>query len=744
VGLAQLITGSGGYAATVGGTVRVIGSNDVDVISLADIAGKISFDGSFNRGGDFIVLPNAAKTYSIVRASSSITLSDADNTITIPVGSKGTTLQFSDGELVLKFDGQIMIGSQIVTTASAAITTTPSSKTALPVATSASGTLLMAADEPVTVGGNVRVVGTNGADTVTVADVAGNISFDGSFNRGGDKIVVGKFAENYSAARPNASNVTIGDSDTKLTIPMGSKGSSIQFSNESRTLVYSDGNAYLGNQKLGSTTSLVMKFEQNIKYIKVENAFSGDAPLNGDGSSNKPVIFDINNDGYLDILFWWMTNAPVLGGKYAGKPAIAKIQLLVNNKNNTFTDETLKYFINSDIDGTTDSFVIDDFNRDGVPDVVFAANREDGRNTDNPMDAATQLTALISNSGTGTFEIIKFGQKAWYFYINKFNINGITYISTNSGSAEKSSTEVFKFQSGKFELTDSILPEKSASDPWQPFSLGLNYIFYDDDGDGSSDTMYNPNARGPLYVNGVPTDAFTSGIDAYNFNAQTNQWNHLGSYFPMNEKKFVKNVKFISWNLSEGEQPIFEYGPSTYSVRNDVYLTSAMIKVNLLDKPVYASLVGSTFLYSDDIQKIESINEWDLTPRVYVAFFDIVNGALTKVNYKVSGLENMDFFGAHYLYSLDYNKDGYEDLIISTWNKENSPIILLNNKDNSFYKYENVAENKNYISGSFFADFNNDGLVDIFSYISDGSFDIKTADMSQFSLYIASNSVAMG
>ena len=45
-----------------------------------------------------------------------------------------------------------------------------------------------------------------------------------------------------------------------------------------------------------------------------------------------------------------------------------------------------------------------------------------------------------------------------------------------------------------------------------------------------------------------------------------------------------------------------------------------MIKVNPLDKPVYVSLVGSTFLYSDDIQKIESINEWDLTPRVYVAF----------------------------------------------------------------------------------------------------------------------------
>ena len=126
--MARLVAGSGGYAATVGGTVRIFGTTDVEVISLADTAGTVSFDGSFNRGGDFIILPNAANTYSISRVGSSVTLSDADSTITIPVGSKGSTLQFADGELILKFGGQVLLGSQVISAASATITATLSAR----------------------------------------------------------------------------------------------------------------------------------------------------------------------------------------------------------------------------------------------------------------------------------------------------------------------------------------------------------------------------------------------------------------------------------------------------------------------------------------------------------------------------------------------------------------------------------------------------------------------------------------
>lgn len=474
----------------------------------------------------------------------------------------------------------------------------------------------------------------------------------------------------------------------------------------------------------------------DVKFTKVTNAFSGAAPFNGDGSNNKPVIFDINNDGYQDILFWWMKGAPVLGENYGGQPVTSQLQLLVNNGGKGFTDQTSKYFPNPNVDGWADSFVVHDFNRDGILDVVFATNREDGRNTDNPKDAATQLNALLSNSQTGTFENVKFGQSAWYFYINKFDIGGKTYIAASGSATDHSTQEVFTFESGKFTLANNILPEKSGSDPWQPFSIGTNYIFYDDDGDGSADTLYNPNARSHLIVNGVETEEFTFGIDAYVYDVANNRWSHSGSYFPMNEKKYVKDIEFTGWNYNKGVQPIFEYGPSTYSVGDDFYSTSTIIKLSPGGNNYYASLVTSTFFYAENIDNVKHMNQWDLKPQGYIAFFDIVNGRLEKVNVTVKGLENLDLSGANYMSTLDYNKDGYQDLVIYTWNKSNFPLVFLNDKNNSFYKFDEVVESKDYISASFFADFNNDGSLDVFSYISDGSFDIKTADMSQFDLYL--------
>ena len=742
--MARLVAGSGGYAATVGGTVRIFGTTDVEVISLADTAGTVSFDSSFNRGGDFIILPNAANTYSISRVGSSVTLNDADSTITIPVGSKGSTLQFADGELILKFGGQVLLGSQVISAASAAITATLSAKTALPAATSATGTLITSANEPVLIGGNVRIFGTNGPDTVTIADVPGNLRFDGSFNRGGDTIVLNKFAESYSAARPDPSNIMIGDGDTNLAIPLGIKGLNVAFANEERTLVYANKNAYLGNQKLESTALSAIKFEENIKYIKVENAFSGPAPFDGRGSNNKPAIFDINNDGYLDILFWWMTGAPVLGEKYGSQPTIAKIQLLINNKHNTFTDETNNYFYEENVDGSAGRFVLGDFNKDGVQDVVFSTNREDGRNSDNPNDHNNKLNGFISNIQTGKHENVKFGTEGAYLDINKFIIDDILYISAYQTSGSSAIQEVFTYENGTFVLVEGVFPLTSASDPWQSFRLGENYIFYDRDEDGSADTLYNPNARGPLHINGTPTAEFTSGLDVYNFDYKINNWNHLGSYFPMNEKVFVKNIQFTSWNLNENIQPVFEYSPSRYSVRNDSFISSTAVKLNPNSLQIFAVLVWTSTFYSNNIEAVTEINEWDLTSWTHIAFFDNINGGLQKLDYKAFGLENIVFSGAHHLFSMDYNKDGYDDLIISSWNKYNSPIILINDKNNSFHKYENIVQITDYISGSFFADFNNDGLLDIFSYISDGSHSIKTNDMSQFNLYIASNSVVGG
>lgn len=740
--MARLIAQSG-FSGTIGGTVTVYGTAEIQTITVADEPGTVSFDASFNRGGNVIVFTKAASQYQVLRIGSSIQISDGDTIASIPVGTAANLIQFADGDRSLRYDKGFLLGDQAIDTLAKPITAPATQKAALADDTSAQASRVILSNESLSVGGKLSVFGGSGSDTVKIVGSKYNISFDASFNRGGDRVVLEGKPESY-LAQVNGSSAVVSNEVSSFSVPIGTKGLAISFENETRNLVYNGGKFFLGNQAINQTKIELSTFEQNINFQESLNAFSGPAPLEGEGSNNKPAIFDINNDGYLDILFWWMVGAPVLGGNYGSQPANARIQLLINNRNNTFTDETLKYFNSDQVDGGTDSFVIKDFNKDGILDIVFATSREDGRNTDNPFDATNNLNGFISNIATGKHDNIKFGMKAWYFYVGSFDINGVTYISASGSAAEKSTQEVFTFVDGEFRLVEGILPARSASDPWQPFSLGINYIFHDSDGDGSADMLFHTSARGHLFVNGVETEAYTSGLDGFRYNYKDNTWVHAGSYFPMNEKRFVKDVKFIGWNLNEGVQPIFEYGPSMYSVRNDVYLTSTMIKVNPLGPPLYASLVGSTFFSTDDIDKVQSINEWDLTPRVYVAFFDVSNGSLQRVNYKVNGLEGMDFFGAHYLYAMDYNRDGYQDLVISTWNKTSSPIILLNDKNNSFNKYDIYVEDRDYIVGSFFADFNNDGNLDILSYISDGSHSMKNADMSQFHLYIGTSSINIG
>lgn len=725
--LAQLITGSGGYAATVGGTVRVIGSNDVDVISLADIAGKISFDGSFNRGGDFIVLPNAAKTYSIVRASSSITLSDADSSITIPVGSKGTTLQFSDGELVLKFDGQIMIGSQIVTTASAAITTTPSSKTALPAATSASGTLLMAADEPVTVGGNVRVVGTNGSDTVTVADVAGNISFDGSFNRGGDKIVVGKFAENYSAARPNASNVTIGDSDTKLTIPMGSKGSSIQFSNESRTLVYSEGNAYLGNQKLSASAASVNSFENNLKFTEVPNAFVGTLPYI-QTSANCFAAVDINQDGYKDIIIaFWQFQPPETFGKEMGDSKTPnKVAIFINKNGNYFVDETSKYLPNGDtLDGASRKIEIVDINADKKIDIIFATNREDGRSGSNFSDMTSYLSAIISDKDN--YNVLNFGDKDWYHSVG-WGISGGRVFVAGAGFDNRSSLQGGFVAEGR-DLTESIT---------FPFQLSPNaFSFFSSKGVTDTDLM-------------IQTQMFPNLLGIEGWKLSNGIWISAGKID--NTFEFVKNIEFITYSGDKMKDvPVYKFDNYFILGGGGFAITeSSLIDLNNDGNLSVLMKMEIPIINEFDIQSTNIVDQRDLSSITYgtkLIAVSIIDGNIKNMEIKISG-EKIERINASILNVNDFNKDGFDDIILSHFSSTGFPIIYINDKNGNFSKisinFSDIFEYHNEAAAGIFEDFNNDGLLDLITIPTSANDSAKGLSMVDYNYYIASSSYTFG
>ena len=109
---------------TFGGRATIFGTTDTDVVAIA--SGQrinVTFDPSFNRGGDVIILPNQANTYTAALVGSAVLLSGADQSLSIPVGVSGLTLRFADVERTLLFtSGAVKIGDQTVGSTATALT----------------------------------------------------------------------------------------------------------------------------------------------------------------------------------------------------------------------------------------------------------------------------------------------------------------------------------------------------------------------------------------------------------------------------------------------------------------------------------------------------------------------------------------------------------------------------------------------------------------------------------------------
>jgi methionine-rich copper-binding protein CopC len=101
---------------TFGGRATIFGTTDTEVVAIA--SGQrinVTFDPSFNRGGDVIILPNQLNTYTAVLVGSSVLLNGADQSLSIPVGANGLTLRFADVDRSLLFTGgAVKIGDQTI------------------------------------------------------------------------------------------------------------------------------------------------------------------------------------------------------------------------------------------------------------------------------------------------------------------------------------------------------------------------------------------------------------------------------------------------------------------------------------------------------------------------------------------------------------------------------------------------------------------------------------------------------
>lgn len=288
--MGRLITGAG-FTGTIGGNITVYGTPERQTITVADVAGTVTFDPSFNKGGDTIVLAKSAASYTIAQSGSTVVFSDGDSRIVIPVGTVANTIQFSDGDRTLLFSGGVKIGGQAVTTTAATITATGTTKSALAADTAVQPASLIANAETVWAGGNIRVFGSNQNETVNLLDVEGKVTFDASFNKGGDVIGVASKVE-VNRAKASGSSITLTSGAQSLSLPVGTAGLWVQFSNDMRLLSYD-----LQDRSIKLGSSLITTAEQTLNLGVPPSLFKGSS--GDDVISSKSVYLNLAN--YPDI-----------------------------------------------------------------------------------------------------------------------------------------------------------------------------------------------------------------------------------------------------------------------------------------------------------------------------------------------------------------------------------------------------------------------------------------------------------
>lgn len=253
-----------GFAGSVGGSGQVFGTQSLQDISVLNRPGSVSFDASFNRGGDIIRLAGPASAWSVARSGSSAVFNDGDTTITIPVGTAGTAIVFDDGVRALKFDGSLgsfRIGTQTFASTPQAISAVTDG-TPLPTGADdqAHGRLIVAGGGTAAAAGQLEVFGTNGVERVEV--LGGNAHFDGSFNRGGDVVSLPFAAEAFTAVR-QGSSVRLQSETLELLLPVGTAGLALEFvGGDERDLLFSSaaGGVLIGDQLITAAVAALTAF----------------------------------------------------------------------------------------------------------------------------------------------------------------------------------------------------------------------------------------------------------------------------------------------------------------------------------------------------------------------------------------------------------------------------------------------------------------------------------------------------
>ena len=244
------------FTGDIGGDGLVFGTAGGQFVSVLSQAGTVQLDPSFNQGSaDVVQLSGAALGWTASVSGSNAVLANLVTTVVVPIGLDGLTLSFEDGTRTLRYDPQsqtVLLGDQTITTsASPIIATVEGEPVEMVLVGDAVGRLLLDVDGSVTLGGSYEIFGTAGDEHVEL--LYGTASFDASFNRGGDEVILAGDASSFDVFVEGSSVVFVNEVLDVL-LPVGLEGLELEFDDGVRTVRYDD---FIEEVIVGAQTVLV-------------------------------------------------------------------------------------------------------------------------------------------------------------------------------------------------------------------------------------------------------------------------------------------------------------------------------------------------------------------------------------------------------------------------------------------------------------------------------------------------------
>ena len=431
---------------------------------------------------------------------------------------------------------------------------------------------------------------------------------------------------------------------------------------------------------------------------------------------------DINSDGKEEIVMHFFQGYDSGHELGVDQPSLNKLVFFQQNNSGQWehsTNDLLSLNLGpTDLSGWVRQWEIVDLNGDGLKDIAFAGNKEDGRSGSDPHKLSVPASVLLSGT---QYSVNELDGQNWHHAVGVAPADGYKpSLSLFSGYANFDYAFSFAGNTSTKENLPYNLGGGNIEHLQHLSSQSSNKSFFFSDLRSSTDDNFS--APGLLVRD-------TNG-----------NWSTIEGNLPFDVND-TKTVTQTSWMGGTSNVQFFKYG-NDY-IQSSTYTDALEIKIHPYLDPLLVAKYATSKL--NDPKSTSVVEGVDTSSVNYYHFFEVTDSSIRSREINIENLE--EDVNANFFQVFDFNNDGYDDLIENTY-KNGKPNVYLNNQSGGFSKVNvdvlfplTEYVTKNWKFQMKFLNFRDD-LFDLVVFPSSGTQPQFLA--SQYDYYVASKPIMSG